>query len=883
MAVPSSGASRAVALPRVGPGVPTRHAGGVADHVALPPTGLPVEDVVDQVRGALNARGAAVLVAPPGAGKTTVVPLRLLGEPALGGGSIVVLEPRRLAARAAARRMADLLGEPVGRTVGYRTRDEKVVSRDTRIEVITEGILVRRLQTDPTLPGTGLVVLDEVHERNLVTDLSLALLLDARRGLRPDLAVLAMSATVAADRFATVIGGDDGPATVVRSDGRQHPVEIAWWPAGPRDRPEQHVARAVTRALGEHGVGDVLVFLPGAREIHRVGDLLRGSVGPGMDVRPLFGALAPAEQDVALAPSPPGRRRVVLATDIAESSLTVDGVRIVVDAGLVRSPRYDAATGLTRLVTGPASQAATDQRAGRAGRVAPGVAVRVWTEAEHRRRATFPEPEIVVVDLAGLVLEVAVWGSRPEDLPFLDPPPERAWADATALLHEIGAIDAAGRPTETGRRMIGLPVHPRLARLAIDGQAQGAGWAGSVLAAMLEERDVLGGRRDDRSADLAERVSAIANDDAADARRPASAGSGANVSRDAVRLVRRRAKELAKRIGAKPGQIDLSAIGPLVALAYPDRVAQARGGGRFRLRDGGGGELPATDPLAGAPFLAVADVDGGTHHDRGSADGRIRMAAALDLVDVVALMGDRAEVTSTVLWDSGRNDLRARTETRAGALILASTDGPAPPGLDTIAALIDRVRSTEGDLLPWTDGARALQSRLSFLHTVDPGRWPDVSDTALLNDLETWLAPQLARATGRRDVERIDVVRALRASLDYRGLADVDRLAPRTIALASGREVAVRYDNGTPTIFARVQDLYGITRHPTVLDGRVPVVVHLLSPAGRPVQVTADLPGFWAGTWKEVRKEMAGRYPRHDWPLDPATAAPGRRPARRKP
>ena len=834
---------------------------------------------MDQVRAALNGRGAAVLVAPPGAGKTTVVPLRLLGEPALGGGSIVVLEPRRLAARAAARRMADLLGEPVGRTVGYRTRDEKVVSRDTRIEVITEGILVRRLQNDPTLPGTGLVVLDEVHERNLVTDLSLALLLDARRGLRPDLAVLAMSATVAAERFATVIGADDGPAAVVSSDGRQHPVDIAWWPAGPRDRSEQHVARAVTRALGEHGVGDVLVFLPGAREIHRVGDLLRGSVGPTVDVRPLFGALSPAEQDMALAPSPPGRRRVVLATDIAESSLTVDGVRIVVDAGLVRSPCYDAATGLTRLVTSPASQAATDQRAGRAGRLAPGVAVRVWTEAEHRRRAIFPEPEIAVVDLAGLVLEVAVWGSRPEDLPFLDAPPVRAWADATALLHEIGAIDTEGRPTETGRQMIGLPVHPRLARLAIDARALGAGWAGSVLAALLEERDVLGGRRDDRSSDLAERVTAIANDDATDTPRPAM---GASVSRDAVRIVRRRAKELARRIDVRPTRIDLGAIGPLVALAYPDRVAQARGGGRFRLRDGGGGALPATDPLAGAPFLAVADVDGGTHHDRGSADGRIRLAAALDLADVIALMGDRAEVISTVSWDSDRNDLRARTETRAGALVLASADGPAPPGPGTVAALLDRVRATDGGLLPWTDGARALQARLRFLHRVDPGRWPDVSDAALLNDLDSWLAPQLARATGRRDVERVDVMRALRASLDHRGVADVDRLAPRTITLASGRDVAVRYDDGTPTIATRVQDLYGIARHPTVLDGRVPVVVHLLSPAGRPVQVTADLPGFWAGTWKDVRKEMAGRYPRHDWPLDPATATPGRRPNRRK-
>lgn len=822
-----------------------------------PPTGLPVEEVVGEVRAALLDPGHAVLVAPPGAGKTTVVPLRLLAEPWRGDQRIVVLEPRRLAARAAARRMAELLGEPVGRTVGYRTRDERVVSRDTRIEVITEGILVRRLQSDPSLEGTGLVVLDEVHERNLVTDLSLALLLDARSGLRPDLRVLAMSATVDAGRLATTIGGPAGAAPVVTSDGRQHPVALRWWPAEARDRPEQHVARVVARALAAEPEGDALVFLPGAAEIGRAARAL-GGLPAMVDVRQLFGALPVAEQDRALAPSPTGRRRVVLATDIAESSLTVAGVRIVVDAGLVRSPRFDPGTGLTRLVTTPASKAAADQRAGRAGRLGAGVAHRLWSEGEHASRRAFPEPEVAVVDLAGLVLEVAAWGSRVDELAFLDQPPARAWAEAEALLHALGALDGDGRLTATGRRMVDLPLHPRLARMAADGQARRLGWPAAVLAAVLDERDVFGGRRDERVADLAERV-AVVDDDRRD--HPAA-------NRDAVRSARRRAKELGRRLDVERRRIDPTTLGPLAALAYPDRIAQARGGGRFRLRGGGGGWLPDTDPLASAPFLAVADLDVGT------GDGRIRTAAALDEGDVRGLVGDDLEEVTTVSWDVGRDDLRRRTEVRAGALLLSEREGRAEAGDATTAALVERVRATEGAVLPWTDGARRLQDRLRFLRRVDGDRWPDVDDAALLADLDRWLAPHLAGATGRRDLAKVDLVRVLRSLLDHRGLTDLDRLTPPKVALGNGRSLNVSYEHDGPVASARVQDLFGTTRHPAVVDGRVPVVVHLLSPAGRPVQITADLPGFWSGTWNEVRKEMAGRYPKHDWPMDPATATP---------
>lgn len=849
------------------------------------PTGLPVEAVVGDVVAALRDVGTAVLVAPPGAGKTTVVPLHLQADPVLGSGRIVVLEPRRLAARAAARRMADLLGEPVGQRVGYRTRDERVGGRHVRVEVVTEGILVRRIQADPLLTGTSVVVLDEVHERNLVTDLSLALLVDVRRSVRPDLAVLAMSATVDAARVAAVLdAGTDGVggavgragAPVVTSDGRQHPVDVGWWPPGPRDREADHVARSVLRALDEERHGDVLVFLPGAGEIGRVARLLAPAVPPTVDVHPLHGSLPAADQDRALAPSAPGRRRVVLATDIAESSLTVDGVRVVVDAGLARSPRYDPGTGLTRLVTRPASQAAADQRAGRAGRLGPGVARRLWSAADHRLRPRFADPEIAVVDLAGLALELAVWGSDPADLPFPDQPPARAWTEARAVLVALGALDDRGRPTATGRAMADLPLHPRLARLAVEGHRRGEGWLAAVVAAVLDERDVLAGRRDERPVDLAERVVLVAPE--------STVVDGGPVRGDgpAVAMVRRRAGELARRVGARRGPIDPTAIGPLVALAHPDRIAQARGGGRFRLRDGGGGWLPVTDPLATAPFLAVAAVDvaDGVDADRG-VDGRIRLAAPLDRADVEDLVAGHVETLVEVAWDRERDDLRSRTEVRAGALVLSSRDGRAEPGPEVTRALLDRVRTTGGAVLRWTDAAQSFRHRVALLRRHGDG-WPDLGDDVLFTDeaLREWLAPHLVGATGRRDLEALDLVTVLRSGLDHRRLRDLDRLAPRTVTLASGRTVTVDYAGEAPAIATRVQDLYGTTVHPAVVDGLVPLVVHLLSPAGRPVQVTADLPGFWAGSWREVRKELAGRYPKHQWPLDPGTAGPDR-PGRR--
>lgn len=858
----------------------------------IPPlTDLPVEGCLPDVRAALAGPGHAVLQAPPGAGKTTIVPLRLLDEPWLDGGRIVVLEPRRLAARAAARRMADLLGENVGETVGYRTRDERHVGPATRIEVVTEGILTRRLQRDASLPGVGLVVFDEIHERNLQADLALALTLDVRLILRPDLRILAMSATLDTDRVAALIGGPSGdgtPAPVVASAGRSYPIDIRWRPSGPRDRPAESAAAAVLHAL-RTDPGDVLVFLAGAADIRRVGSLLAAGVPSDVDVRPLFGALSRADQDAALAPSPAGRRRIVLSTDIAETSLTVEGVGVVIDSGQVRSPRFDARSGLTRLQTGSNSRASADQRSGRAGRTGPGIAYRLWSPAEHAGRSAFAPPEIATVDLTGLALELAVWGTAAADLAFLDPPPPRALNEAHHLLIELGALNSDLRVTAAGRLMAELPVHPRLAHMITVATTWGLGATACALAALIEERDVLRGRPDELSADITERVRLIVD--------PTATHSASD--RAALQLVRRRATELRRRVKLTERHDrvdDLTACGPVLALAYPDRLAQARGQGQFRLRHGTGAWLPTGDALTGEAFLVVAELgsagrppvgtSSGSHRrgdQVGQPDQRIRLAAALDRADVERAAGDSIDDVSTLWWEPVRDDLRVRTERRFGALVLATSEGPASAGDDTISALIDRVRFTGLAILHWTPNARSLQSRAGFAHQALGSGWPDLSDRALLATLDEWLAPYLMQATRRVDLERLDLTRLLRDQVGHRRLAELDRIVPTTLTLATGRTLPIDYSGDDPTTSARVQDLFGTTTHPTVALGRVPVVVHLLSPAGRPVQVTADLPGFWSGSWSEVRKEMAGRYPKHEWPADPATATPPRprpRPAR---
>lgn len=819
-------------------------------------SGLPVEDCVADLRAALARPepGAAVLQAPPGAGKTTVVPLRLLDEPWLAGRRIVVLEPRRLAARAAATRMAAQLGEPVGQTVGYATRDQRIVGPSTRIEVLTEGILTRRLQKDRSLPGTGLVVFDEVHERNLHTDLALALVLAARSSARPGLRLLAMSATMDPAPLAALLGG----APVVASDGRQHPVEVRWLPPPPRQKLDEAAANAVRRAL-RGGEGDVLVFLPGAADIRRVE---RRLAADGVDVRPLFGALPVAEQDLALAPSPPGRRRVVLATDIAESSLTVEGVRQVVDSGQARTPRYDARSGLTRLHTGPISRASADQRAGRAGRVAPGTAYRLWSKMEHAARRPFAPPEIASVDLAGLVLELAAWGARPDELAFLDPPPRRALDEGRALLVDLGALDGSGRPTAEGRAMVDLPLHPRLARMVTGARPVGRGWEACVLAALLEDRDVLRGRPDELPVDVYERVRLIAD---RRAHHPAAEGP-------AVAAARRRALDLARRAAVETRDVAAAALGPVLALGYPDRVAQARTGGRFRLRNGAGAWVPRADPLAGEAFLVVAELDA----DR--RDSRVRMAAPLEPAEVERA----AEVEAAVGWDDRRDDLRATRTRRSGSLVLAEDGRPVAAGAAATGALVEQVRARRLGLLGWTARARGVQQRVAFLRARFGESWPDLSDAALLADLDAWLPRLLTGARRRADVEAIDMAGVLRAMLGPDRAAELDRLAPESVTTDSGRRLAIDYASGAPAASAAVQDLFGCRRHPTVAAGQVPVVLRLLSPARRPVQITTDLPGFWAGSYAAVRREMAGRYPRHPWPADPAAAEPPG-PRRRRP
>jgi ATP-dependent helicase HrpB len=824
------------------------------------PTGLPVEEVIQGLRSALASVGAAVLQAEPGAGKTTVVPLRLLGEPWMDGGRMLLLEPRRVAARAAAARMAALLGERVGETVGLSTRDERRVSGVTRIEVVTDGILTRRLQRDPTLDGVALVIFDEFHERHLQADLGLALTLDAREGLRPELRVLVMSATIDSGAVSALLG--DAP--IVSSRGRSFPIDLQWMPLRPSTRLEHGVATVVRHALERHP-GDVLVFLPGAGEIRAAIRALAG-LG-GVDLLPLHGTLPSAEQDRALRAG--ARRRVVIATDIAESSVTVEGVAIVIDSGLARRPAFDPASGLSRVRTITTSRASADQRAGRAGRTAAGVAYRLWSESEHLGRRAWPDPEIAGADLAPLALELAAWGAPAETLRWLDPPPSGALAVAATLLSELSAL-ADGRPTHLGRRMLELPLHPRLARMVLEAPVAGRR-AAALLAAMLSERDVArsGVRDSPLGADVAERLAVLTGD-----------GSGSlAVDSAAVATVRRRADELLRRAKLSAGSGPTADPGPLLALGYPDRIAQLSGGARYRLRHGSGATLPEHDPLTGAEWLVAVQIDGADRASRG--DGRIRLAAPLSREDVELIGEEGIETVVRMAWDDGVDDLRATTERVLGALVLGANRTAAPSGPETTAMLVAHAASTVLAPLGWSPAARTLQARLGWARTAFGESWPASTDQALVADVGAWLTPLLGGATGKADLQRIDMAGVICSRLGSR-VADLDRLVPNAVLLASGKRAPVAYDGEHPRIAVRAQDLYGTAVHPTIANGRIPVTVEVLSPAGRPIQITGDLPGFWNGSWAVVRREMATRYPRHHWPDDPTTAAPGQRPRPRR-
>jgi len=793
-------------------------------------TDLPVAEILPALLASLAARPTAVLIAPPGAGKTTLVPLALLGTAWRGDGRIVMLEPRRLAARAAATRMAFLLGEPVGQTVGYRTRLDSAVSAATRIEVVTEGLLVRRLQADPGLDGVAAVIFDEIHERALDADLALAFCLDLKSALRPELRLLAMSATADGARLGPALD-----AAVIESAGRAHPVEVrhaARDIMDARDLPEA-LARAVRAALAAHD-GDILAFLPGMGEIRRAQAALDGC---GALVLPLHGDLPVADQDAALRPA--AGRRVVLATSIAETSLTVPGVRIVIDGGWRRAPRLDPATGLTRLATLRISRAAAAQRAGRAGREGPGVAIRLWTEALHRGLPAFDRPEIFDAELSGLLLDCAAWGAAPSDLPFPDPPPAGPLAAAGALLRQLGALDAGGRISALGRRMALLGAHPRLAAMMLAAQTPAEAALAADLAAILEERDPLRGPT--VSADISLRIAALER-------------GAADVDRGALARIRRGAEQYRRRL-----RVTAAADGdpaPLLAAGFPDRIAQRRGEpGSFRLSGGGGAKMPTTDRLAQAKFLVVANLDGG--------GGRIRLAAVLDPAKLPASVAQTVtEVVESGL-DPVTGSVLARRRRRLGALVLEDRTEPADPA-ETAAAL---AAAASLAALPWSDAARQLQARVALLFALEPDLWPDLSDPALAAD-RAWLAGHLHGASRLADLQKLDLLAVLRATLTWEQASRLDRELPTHLSLPGGR-AAVDYLQPVPVAEARAQAFYGLTETPKLAGGRIELRLALLSPAGRPVAITGDLAGFWRGAWAEVRKDMRGRYPKHDWPEVP--------------
>ncbi len=787
-----------------------------------------------------------MLVAPPGAGKTTCVPLALLGSAPMDRGRILMLEPRRLAARAAASRMASLIGEKVGQTVGFRTRLESAVSAVTRIEVVTTGLFIRRLLGDPGLEGVSAVILDEIHERSLEADLSLALCLDAQTMLRPDLRLLAMSATLDGARLSAIM-----TAPIVESAGRIHPVEIrhaARDISEPRDLP-QAMARAIRTALAEapdNIMGDILAFLPGMGEIRRTEAALEG-----LDalVLPLHGDLPPAAQDLALRPA--AGRRVVLATSIAETSLTVPGVRIVIDGGFRRAPRFDPASGLTRLATTRISRAAAEQRTGRAGREAPGLAIRLWTEAVQRGLSPYDRPEILEAELSGLVLDCAAWGTPPGKLTFPDAPPEGATAAARALLTDLGAMDEGGAITTLGKRMSTLGAHPRLAAmmLAADGSAQGA--RACDIAALLEGRDPLRAGPD-TPADIMTRLEMLAD--------PSGFSGAHGADRNAIHGIRQAARQYRARLGIGAERMAAGDPGPLIAAAFPDRLAQRRGEpGSFRLSGGGGARLAVTDPLAKAGLLAVAALEMKT-------SPLIRMAAPLDVADLPATLAARIKEAVETSLDPVSGSVLARRRKCLGALVLEERSAR-PDAADAAAALLAAVRS-DPSRLPWTDSARNLQARLTLMHGLEAEIWPASDDASLIASLEDWLGPHLQGLTRLGDLAALDLSALLQGRLDWALKSRLEKELPSHLALPGG-QAAVDYTQPVPIASARAQHFYGLAETPKLAGGRVPLRLALLSPAGRPIALTADIAGFWRGAWADARRDMRGRYPRHNWPENP--------------
>ena len=805
----------------------------------------PVDAILPQLRAALAARTEAVLVAAPGAGKTTRAPPGLLDEVWAQGCKIILLSPRRIAARAAAARMAAERGERVGETIGYRVRLDSRIGPKTRIEVVTEGVFTRMILGDPELRGVACVIFDEFHERSLEGDLGLALARDAQAGLRPELRLLVMSATLDAARISALLG--DSP--VVVSEGRMHPVATRYRPRDPRAPLEREVAAAVRSALAADS-GSALVFLPGAREIERTAEVLRGEVSAEVDVRPLYGPMTPQDQDAAIAPSPSGRRKVVLATSIAETSLTIEGVRIVVDAGLTRRAAFEPALGLSRLETVRASQAAIEQRRGRAGRTESGVCWRLWSEGETRALPAFDKPEILAADLAGFALDLAAWGVRdPSALTWLDPPPKPAWNEAVALLARIGALDEAGALTGHGADVARLPLPPRLAHM-VAGAATEDRLLAAMLAVLLTEQG-LGGR----DIDLAHRVDGLLHD----------RGDRA-----------RAARALAKRIaGGGEGEVDSGRAGVVLALGFPDRIAKGRGvlrtGTRmmsYLMANGRAVVVEESELLARSPFLVIADASGAAE------SARVLSAATISEADVEHLFAKHIETHAAVTVDSD-GAVRGRRVRKLGRIVLSETPQEKLSAAEMADALLEAVRDEGLSLLNWDDSALQARARVRFMHSVEGEPWPDWSDEVLIDGAADWLAPALDGVTR---LKAVDVSAALLNALPYDLRRRLDAEAPAKFETPAGSALTIDYAaQGGPALDVRLQELFGLATHPTVAKGRVPLTLRLLSPAHRPVQTTKDLPGFWRGSYVAVRADMRGRYPKHPWPEDPLTAPPTRR------
>jgi ATP-dependent helicase HrpB len=812
---------------------------------------LPIDAALPDLTAALRANNAAVLVAPPGAGKTTRVPLVLAredwAEKAEKKRRILVLEPRRLAARAAAERMAWTLGERVGDTVGLRVRFGSKISRRTLIEIITEGVFTRLILDDPMLDGVAAVIFDEFHERSLDADLGLALARDVQQGLREDLRILVMSATIDGARIAQLLG--DAP--VIESEGRAFPVETRY--AGRDPRPiEPQVADTIMRAMRAE-TGSLLAFLPGAAEIRRTQALLDGRTEPATDVVALYGALAGDEQDRAIAPAPPGRRKIVLATSIAETSITIEGVHMVVDSGLARVPRYEPDVGVTRLETVRVSRAAADQRRGRAGRIEPGVCYRLWDEPQTAALEPFARPEILAADLSSFALDLAAWGGGADQLAFLDPPPRAALTEAKALLAALGAIDSDGRITAEGKLLRRLPLPPRLARMVVDAGAKGHALPAAEIATLIGERG-LGG--DD--VDLRGRLNALRRD-----RSPRA--------RDARAMAQRWA-EIASAPSPQ-GERELS-VGALLALAYPERIAKNRGGGAgaFLLANGRGANIDPASALAREPFLAVAELAGT------AAQGRILSAAPITLAEIEARFSDRIAAREEIAFDAASASLRGRRSRRLGAIALAEQPTPVVADDATAQTLAAGIAGLGIGRLPWTKSLQQWRDRVTFLRLSEGEEWPDLSDTALAQTVNAWLASMLAAKTALGDISADELNTAVRALLPWPLQRRLDAEAPTHFAAPTGSQVAIDYEaEGGPKIAIRVQELFGLDRHPAIAGGKVPLLIELLSPAHRPVQMTRDLPGFWRGSYAAVRAEMRGRYPKHPWPEDPIAAPATRR------